>query len=103
MTFPNLLIKEVKEEFAQENFKRIQDFYRQEPLNKFGFKFLDLQLGLGANIVPHFLNYVPLDVIMTHNSTNATVTFNYLAFTRDTLSITSSASTRIRILIGRLA
>jgi hypothetical protein len=103
MTFPKLLVKEVPEQYAQENFKRVEGYFLGSPLENCGFKFLELSLpsAVTSTAFKHFLGYVPKDILLLHNLTNATVTFHYELFTTGDIYITSSGATTLRFLIGR--
>lgn len=103
MRFPSLFRKEVVDEFVQENFKRIMDYFAVDPVARSSFEFIEVPI-VGALVdvpVLHHLGFVPKDIILTHNLTNATVTFNYSAFTASHIFITSSTATTLRMMIGR--
>jgi len=103
MIFPILLKKEVEDVYTQENFKRLGEYFRMEPLTRCRFEFLEASIpGAVTNMqILHKLGYQPKDVILLHNSTNATVTFSYSLFTNESVYVTSSAATTIRFLVGR--
>lgn len=103
MTFPTILTKEVEDPYAQENFKRIGDFFTADALTRSGFEFVTVTYTAAVtnSSVVHRLGYVPKDVILMHNSTNATVTFSYNSFTSTAIVITVSAATTLRMLVGR--
>lgn len=103
MSFPNLFRKEIEDEFAQENFKRVMDYFTQDAVTRTGFEYLTLTTtGAVTNYkLPHKLGYQPKDVILMHNLNNVTVTFNYALFDATNLDITTSGATTIRILVGR--
>jgi hypothetical protein len=103
MTFPKLFVKEIDDGFTQENFKRVEDYFRSDPYDKFGFKFLEIAIPSSVSSQPfkHFLGYQPKDIILTHNLNNATITFHYSLFTSEDIFITSSAATTLRFLVGR--
>jgi hypothetical protein len=103
MPFPKLFVKEIKDEFVQENFKRVEDYYRKDPLDRSNFEFLEVNIpsAVTASAFPHFLGYMPKDVILMHNLNNASVTFHYSLFDKTNLYITSSGITTLRMLIGR--
>jgi hypothetical protein len=101
--FPFLLRKEVEDQFAQENFLRIQDYFKSQAVDRCSFEFLEIPVvdtvtGLAFQ---HRLGFVPKDIITLHNSTNATVTWQYLQFTSTNLILDVSAATTLRILAGR--
>lgn len=102
--FPSLFKKEIEDAFIQENFKRINDFFLEDPVSNGGFKFFEVSIPTAVTGYqhPHNLGYQPKDVILLHNSTNATVTFNYLAFDKTFIDITTSGATVLRFLLGRI-
>lgn len=103
MKFPSLFRKEIVDEFVQENFKRIMDYFAVDPIARSSFEFIEVPIGGAVSGVPvlHHLGFVPKDIILTHNLTNATVTFDYSSFTTTHIYVTSSAATTLRMMIGR--
>ena len=103
MTFPYLFRKEIEDEFAQENFKRLGDFFTDDPILRSNFKFITVTLASAVTDFkyPHLLNFTPMDVILLHNLANATVTFNYSKFDSTNINFTTSAGTTLRLLVGR--
>lgn len=103
MTFPFLLRKEIEDAYTQENFKRISDYAAKYPLFRCNFQFLSINVEkAGANQkFAHSLDFVPIDVIIMHNSNNAAITLNYSKFDATSLDITSSGPTTLRCLVGR--
>jgi hypothetical protein len=103
MKLPYLFRKEIDDGFTQENFKRLGDWSEKEALLRcnFYFKVIDVP-NAGANQkFPHQLNFVPVDVIIMHNSNNASITLNYSKFDATNLDITASGATQLRCLVGR--
>jgi hypothetical protein len=103
MNFPDLLIKETEDQFVQENFKRIREYFRGSATDRAGFEFLELTVPSGASSYPHKLGYVPKDIIVMHNSANVSVVFNYHLFTSTDIYLATGGATTLRILIGRYA
>lgn len=103
MSFPKLLTKQIEDQYTQETFKRVEDFFVGDAVTRCGFEFIEVTFTAAVTAVPvlHKLGYVPKDVILMHNSTNATVTFSYLAFTATAVIVTTSAATTLRMLVGR--
>lgn len=101
--FPYLYRKEIPDEFAQENFKRILDYFTKDAITRANFEFLTVSpTAAVTNLkVPHKLGYVPKDVILMHNLNNVTVTFNYSKFDATNIDVTLSGATTIRFLAGR--
>jgi hypothetical protein len=103
MTFPKFLLKEIEDEYTQENFLRIADYFADDPLTRSGFEFLEITLSTAVTDFqhPHRLGYVPKDIILMHNLTNTVTTFNYSKFTETMIFITTAAATTLRLLVGR--
>lgn len=110
--FPFLFTKEIKDQWTQENFLRLADFFAKDGLTLCQFKFFEFVVPEIAgrttaypktSILPHNLGFVPKDIITLHNLNNATLTWNYSAFDATNISFTVSAATTIRALIGRYA
>lgn len=108
--FPYLYTKEVADTYAQDNFLRIAAYHKADPIALGGFKFFTFTVPKISTVahtypftavVPHNLGFQPKDVLLLHNSTNATLTWNYQDFTTTVISFTVSAPTTIRALIGR--
>jgi hypothetical protein len=98
-----LLVKEVENEYSQENFKRLQDFINGQPLMKGIFKFFEITYPAAASFegFTHGLGFQPKDVIMTSVTGGATVTWHYENFDSEKVYITTSTGTTIRVFIGR--
>lgn len=105
MSFPFLLRKEVKDEFSQENFKRIQDYFTGLALDRCNLEFFEVEYAGAVTAAPHphQLKFIPKDVILLHNLTNTSVTFLYDQFDRTNIYITTGAATTLRFLLGRYA
>jgi hypothetical protein len=103
MTFPYLFKKEIGDQFAQENFKRLGDYAENNPLFRCRFEFLTIEIpGAVTNFkFPHQLDFLPKDIIIMHNYNNVSVTFNYSKFDLKNLDITASEKTTLRCLVGR--
>lgn len=103
MTFPSLLRKEVEDEYVLENFDRIQGHFKSSPLERMGFDFYRISIaGAVTNMrFPHGLSYIPTDIIVTKNSNNVAVTFNWSLFDPTFIDLTVAGATDLRLLIGR--
>lgn len=102
MSFPKMVRVQIDDIYVQENFKRLADYGRNDAVIRSNFQFLSVEVPAASNFrPPHHLSFVPLDVILLHNSTNATVVFNYSLFDDKNIDITSSGPTTLRLLLGR--
>lgn len=101
--FPFLYRKEIEDEFAQDNFVRIQDYFRNQALDRCEFSFyrIPITAAVTSYKYPHGLTFVPQDIVVTQNSTNAVVTFNWSEFDSKFISITTDGPTNLRLLMGR--
>lgn len=108
MNITKLLTREIQDEYIRENFKRLNDYFR-EARNFLGFEHVIItvtQTGVSQKF-PHTLGYVPKDVIVTSAIGPGLVQFNYEDFTKTELdfSVISGTPTRddptvIRAYIG---
>ena len=103
MSFPGLFRKEIVDEFVQENFRRIMDYFAVDAVARSSFEFVETNIpGAVTDLaVLHHLGFTPKDVILTHNLNNATVTFGYSKFSKTHIYVTSTAATTLRMLVGR--
>jgi len=103
MTFPSLLRKEVQDQYILENFVRIQNYFKDSPLERLGFAFYRLSfIGAVTNFkFPHGLSFIPTDIIITKNSNNVAVTLNWSLFDATNIDLTVAGATDLRLLIGR--
>ena len=103
MAFPRLLRQEIEDPYVQENFKRIMDYGNANPLDRSNFQFFSIEIPAATTNFKykHGLGFVPLDVIIMHNSNNAAITLNYSKFDSNELDITASGATLLRCLVGR--
>jgi len=99
---PKLIFKEIVDPQASINFLRLNDFHNKDPFGKMSGEFREVDIGPGVDIkIPHNLSFTPKDIVLLHNSSNATVSFNYSKFTENFLYVNSSARTTLRFIVGR--
>ncbi len=98
-----LELLEVKDEIAQENFRRLFDFLKANALLAGQFELLEFSTkGAVTDLkVPHGLGIVPVDVIETSNLGSGLVTYMYNEFARDFIKITTTGPVTVRAFIGR--
>lgn len=101
--FPFLFRKEIEDQYIQENFNRIGEFFKLWPLTRSGFVFREYAIdgALTDQPIPHRLSYIPKDIIITHNLNNVAVDFDYLAFDKENIVISTSGPTTLRMFLGR--
>lgn len=97
-----LLINEMKDQYIQENFIRIQDFIKTAELLSSNFFFFSITVpGALTNYrFAHNLGFRPLDIIQT-SAIGGTVTWNYSLFDDEFLDLTTSAALTVRGFAGR--
>lgn len=97
-----LLINEMKDQYVQENFIRLQDFIKTAELLSSNFSFFSIPVtGAVTNFrFAHNLGFRPLDIIQT-SVIGGTVTWNYDLFTDEFLDLTTSATLTVRGFAGR--
>ena len=101
-----LFQREIEETHSQENFRRIQNSINGSPFSKLTAKFFEVTFGRTGATFPltttfvHNLGFQPADVIAT-SVIGGTVTWNYSLFNATTISVTVSAVTTVRFLLGR--
>lgn len=103
MTFPYLFRKEIEGEFAQENFSRIADFFRDFPFANLECKFFEFDIPGGVTDFRfvHNLGFMPKDVIVTGYTGSPSITWNFDRFDKTAVYVTSTTTTKVRCLIGR--
>lgn len=99
----NLLENQIQDPNAQENFRRIKGFLRDESLLKTGFFFRTFSIpasGLVDFRFAHNLTFIPKDVLVSSILNDATVTWHYEKFDRTYVYLTASAATTLRVFFG---
>jgi hypothetical protein len=104
-----LLFNEIADKIVRENFKKLDDFVRDNVFRKGNFLFMELRLASDAAhaypatvSVRHSLGSKPKDVIITALSPDTvTVTPKFDSFTRTHLYFTISAAVTLRGYVGR--
>lgn len=97
-----LLLNEMKDQYVQENFIRLQDFLKTTGLlsSDFGFFSITVPSALTNFRFAHNLGFRPLDIIQT-SVIGGTVTWNYASFDDEFLDLTTSAALTVRGFAGR--
>jgi hypothetical protein len=100
----SLLIKEISDEYAQENFQRISDFIDEQSVLKPDFKFYTYTAtgALTNQSFSHNLSYVPKDIILLNKEPyTMTVTWRFGTFTSTNIYFDTSGAGTFRFLLGR--
>ena len=102
-----LAIKEIKDDYARDNFQILQDF--MDGLSLTPDRFRVLELFLTENVtqlrIRHGLGFIPLDVLPTRlvAPSGAKLTFLYSEFTKDEIAVTVTGLSGVlstRLLVG---
>lgn len=103
--FPVLLTDQVEDQYAQENFLRISNYFEEFPIDRCSFHFFEkIFTQAETNFrFPHSLTFVPKDVILLHNYNNVSVTWRYSQFNFESVFLDVGAATTLRFLLGRHA
>lgn len=101
MKNPDLVLTNIRDFFAQENFKRLQEYFDEENQLS-GFKFLEFSTTAAVtNLkVPHLLAFTPKDLIRTRKTGAGSVTFNRHLFDAENIDVTTTGAVKVRLLIG---
>ena len=103
MAKPKLNLIKVDESTILENFRRVDKAWANEPILKCDWKFFELTFtGAVAHFRhPHFLKFVPRDIIQTYKVGLGDVTWYYELFDRTHLDLTVTNACTIRFFVGR--
>jgi hypothetical protein len=100
----DLLLKDVKDEYAQENFFRLKNFIDAQVLFEGDFKLFDITIpGKFSDFKQlHGLSFIPSDIIQLSASGDLNYYFTYQNFDKKFMYITTNGPVRIRFLAGKL-
>lgn len=105
MTAPKFLLQEIKDQYAQENFRRLDAFLRADALQKGAFLFFTHTFTRAETKLklPHNLGFQPSDVLQLSvgKPDTATVTWHYDSFDKTNIVLSSSGACTVRAYIGR--
>jgi len=97
------LLEQITDEHVRQSLEYLRDFITSESVLKGEFKHFEITFnGSETKVFPHGLGFLPKDVIQTSLVGTSTITYNYSAFTKDNISITSTAACVIRFFVGRV-
>ena len=97
-----LILKDIPDQYARENFSRIARFFNSENLLDSGFKFFEIEI-VGANTIvqiPHGLNFIPYDIIHVSVTGDHNYYFVYQEFDKTNLHIFVSGPCKLRFFAG---
>jgi hypothetical protein len=97
------LLEQIVDEFTRQSIQFIRDFIDQENVLKGEFRHMEVTFnGSETRVFPHGLGFIPKDIVQTSLVGASTITYNYSAFTKDNISITSTAACVLRFFVGRV-
>lgn len=98
-----LNVRDIEDSVASKNFESLNLLLSVSPFFKMDGEVREIIISQGTNKYRHSLGYTPKDVILTYNKNNSQLVFNYESFDDIFISITSSAATIVRCIIGRIS
>lgn len=100
----DLILKDVQDEFAQENFFRLKSFIDAQVLFEGDFKLFDLTIpGKFSEFKQlHGLSFIPSDIIQLSAGGDLNYYFTFQKFDKKFIYITTNGPVRIRFLAGKL-
>jgi hypothetical protein len=99
-----LLQSEIQDQYARENFSRIQALADTNPLvrGQWVMKELTFTGAVTNRKIPHGLSFQPKDVVLTSIRGVGTITLNYDRFDLENLDVTTTGACVVRLLVGTL-
>jgi len=100
----DLIFKDVKDDYAAQNFFRLRKFIGEQVLFDGNFKLFDITIPAKSESfkVLHGLTFIPADIIQLSAQGDLNYYFNFQNFDKDFLYITTNGPVRIRFLAGKL-
>lgn len=98
---PSLVIAQIADLYVRKNFEALQAYFRAENqlLNFQFFEKVFTAAETGAQIA-HGLDFIPLDILVTHMSGDGDVTFQYGEFDGTNLILDATGACRVRFFAG---
>lgn len=104
-----LLVNEIPDRLMQENFRRIEDTFRNDILLGAQLRLIELTFvsDITDFLYAHQLGFQPTDLWQTSKKGAGSVVYNYADFTDEVISLTTSGTSSsnplmIRLLVGRI-
>ena len=100
----DLILKDVQDEYSQENFFRLKNFIDAQVLFEGDFKLFDLTIPKKETLfkVLHGLSFTPSDIIPLSANGDLNYYFQFQKFDKQYMYITTNGPVRIRFLAGKL-
>lgn len=99
----DLKYQEIEDQYARENFYRLQKFFDAENFLKGDWEFFEIAIPAAATNYrfKHNLGFMPKDVLVTSSIGAGVAQFNYSLFDKDFLDITTTGPVTVRAYVGR--
>ncbi len=99
----DLKLQEIEDVYSRENFFRIKKFVEDKPFLRGEWVFFEIAINSALTNFkfPHGLGFIPKDVIQTSTVGTGVLTWNYAAFDRTFLDLTTTGPVTVRAFIGR--
>ena len=99
---PDIILKDIGDNFVKENFFRIMKFFKSEPLFRTNFKHFEIEMKgpVTKQKVQHGLGFVPTDVIQTRILGPGALVWEYADFDDKNLVLTTTGACKVRAFIG---
>lgn len=102
-----LFKKEIDNQYAQENFVRVEDYLNAEPLLKSQFKFFEMSLSspsYPATVAyKHDLGFLPKDALVTSAKGSGSFALEYAQFSPTHIYLTITGPVSLRMFLGTYA
>lgn len=100
----DLILKDIQDIWARENFFRIRKFLGEQPLNDGDFKFFDITIPARSSHfkIAHGLTFIPADIIPLAAEGDFNFYFRFQDFDKTYMYITANGPVRIRFLAGKM-
>jgi hypothetical protein len=99
---PDLILKDIEDEYIRQNFVRINDFFKAFPFFRGQFKFFDFSFdrAISNQKVSHALGFKPTDVIQTSVIGPGAITWDFENFDDKSLVLSTTGACKVRAFIG---
>lgn len=99
---PDLILKDIEDQYVRENFFRIKKFFETVPFFKGEFRHFEFNFdrALTNQKISHGLGFKPTDVIQTLITGPGSLTWDYINFDDKSLVLTTTGACKVRAFIG---
>ncbi len=98
----DLILKDIDDKYVRENFFRIKKSIDKQSILRGEWVFFEIEFDQAVDDFdfPHNLSFLPKDILLTSITNQASVIFNYDAFTKTNLNLTVNDPCVIRFFAG---